>query len=375
MIRSLSGSLCVLGFAFLGCAASSALEESEDQGTEDGRETSESNLTSSERTAICGNVAKGPAFTEAETAKLLSLILKKASGAKREHERLIKERGVGNRMGNRSEVYQLLQAEADAAGKPLTPAMRSTRKAKALALLQTKLKPGYVAEAVAKEISGTSCIGFVYEVMRAAYAELGRSSEWAAVEKCGRAWDSDGLHVQQALIASGWPSPTLPFVTDEANTVGREEEKAMLREFLGAVKKGSYYGTPVSKSMMLRNFLPMPMSQTQADDAMLLDLGSSNSFGIATFRGAFHVPFIVPAAGISEEFAPTKEPLRSRWLDAKERGEAFMIESHSLRQPWDPTNFEIRPLTEALAETYAMPVVYSTGNLLLAPNADFTVTP
>jgi hypothetical protein len=372
---ALSLTLGIFGSVFAGCATSAASDDSQDQGSEDGRETSEANLTSSERTAICSKVTKGPAFTAAETTKLLSLILQKASSTKREHERLIAERGVGNRMGNRSEVYQLLEAENDAAGKAFTPAARSARKAKALALLQAKLKPGYRAETVVKDISGTSCIGFVYEVMRSAYAELGRSATWAAVEKCGRAWDSDGLHVQQALIASGWPSPSLPFVTDEANTVGRDEEKAMLREFLSAVKKGSYYGTPVSKSMMLRNFLPMPMSQTETNDAMLVDLGSSNSFGIATFRGAFHVPFIVPAAGISDEFAPAQEPLRSRWLDAKERGEAFMIESHSMRQPWDPTNFELRPLTLALAETYAAPVVYSTGNILLAPNADFTVTP
>jgi hypothetical protein len=370
-------SLCSVALMFVGCAASSADDDAlAADGEEDAHEASESDLTSAEKAAVCANVKKSAPFTDAETARLLSLIVQKSAAIKQDNDRLIRERGIGARMGNRSQIYQLLEDDTDPVTKlKFTPAERATRKAKAHALVQAKLKPGLVAETVLKDVRGTSCIGFVYEVLRSAYADMGRSAEWATVEKCGRAWDSDGLHVQQALIATGWPGPTLPFVTDEANTAGPDTEKAMLSEFRRAITRGSYYGTPVSKTTVLKNFLPMPGSSTVKNDAMLRSIGSGNSFGLATFRGAYHVPLIVPAASVPSVFAPPAGAARAEWLAAKSSGEAFMIESHASRNPWDDTNFEIRPLTAALKETYSTKIVYSTGTILFAPNSDFEVTP
>jgi hypothetical protein len=370
-------SVFAVGLMLLGCSDLSVDDDAfAADGDEDAHESSESDLTSAEKAAVCAKVKKSRPFTDVETARLLSLIVQKSAAIKSDHDRLIRERGIGSRMGNRSQVYQLLNDEMDPVTKlKFTPATRATRKAKALALVQAKLKPGLSAETVLSSVRGTSCIGFVYEVLRSAYADLGRSDEWATVEKCGRAWDSDGLHVQQALIATGWPGPTLPFITDEANTAGPDSEKAMLSEFKRAITRGSYYGTPLSKTMVLKNFLPMPGSSTVKNDAMLRSIGGGASFGIATFRGAYHVPLIVPAASVPSVFVPPTGAVRSEWLLAKSRGEAFMIESHASRNPWDDTNFEIRPLTSALRETYAEKIVYSTGTVLFAPNSEFDVAP
>lgn len=97
-------------------------------------------------------------------------------------------------------------------------------------------------------MQGTSCIGRVYEILREVYKSLGRESEWAAIEKCGRARDSDGLHVQQALIKNGWPAPTLGFVTDDAKAPGAGEDVDIHRGFLQSRAQGTYFGTPVSKN-------------------------------------------------------------------------------------------------------------------------------
>jgi hypothetical protein len=191
--------------------------------------------------------------------------------------------------------------------------------------------------------------------------------------RCGRAWDSDGLYVQQALIKTGWPAPTLSMISDEANVVGPDSEKDMLAGFTRAVSRGTYhgYGVPLSKSTVLKNFLPMPGSPTRADTNMLLQVGGTSSFGFATLREAYHVPLVVPAAVVPDEFAPTGARSRASWLAAKARGEPFVLESHASRGPSNRTNFEIRPLTTVIAETYTTPFVYSSGNLLLAPNSAF----
>lgn len=101
------------------------------------------------------------------------------------------------------------------------------------------------------------------------------------------------------------------------------------------------------------------------DDALFLRLGGSKTLAFGTFRGAFHVPFIVPAASIPDDLA-SSGAARS----AKVRGEPFVIESHSLRQPWDATNFEIRPLAEVMTETFDDSITYATGTILFAPLGD-----
>ena len=324
-----------------------------DVGVETGQESA---LTKSEKDVVCAAVPTH-VFTQAESDKLRTGVVSRFISLKKQNDALIKQRGVGAYAGVRSSVMKAVDRG------DLTTAAN---------LIQPKLKPGNDARTIASELQGTSCIGRVYAILREVYKDLGRQSEWAAIEKCGRAWDSDGLHVQTALIKNGWPSPTLGLVSDANKLPGSADEIALHREFLNAQARGSYYGTPVSKTMLLKNFLPSPGSSTQKDDALLLTLGRSTFLGVGTLRGAFHVPFLVPAAMIPADLAPTGAD-RQAWLDAKTRGEPFVMESHSLRQPWDDTNFEVRPLTAVIAQTFTESATYATGNILLAPGSSFVV--
>jgi len=300
--------------------------------------------------AVCNAIPTPRPWTADETTLLLERTVERFSEMKRENDALIARRGVGAYAGVKTEVMKAIDRRDYAA---------------AAAIIRPKLKPGFDANVVAREIAGTSCIGRVYAILRDVYAELGRTDEWKAIEKCGRAWQSDGLHVQQALIKNGWPAPALPFVSDALDLPGSTSEVAVHQEFLRAVGRGSYYGTPVSTTAKLENFLPSPGSSTPKQDAALLSLGRSQFLAVGTLRGAFHVPLIVPAATIGDEFLTT-----SAARTARDRGEPFVMESHSLRQPWDPTNFEIRPLTEVIAETLPQSVIYATGTILLAPFAE-----
>ena len=77
-----------------------------------------------------------------------------------------------------------------------------------------------------------------------------------------------------------------------------------------------------------------------------------------------------------EEFAPPAGAgaARTAWMAARDRGEPFVLESHSLRQPWDSTNFEVRPLTDVIAQTYGESVIDSTGTILFTPFSDSPLT-
>jgi hypothetical protein len=319
--------------------------------SEDAHEGSaESNLTSSEKEAICNAIPTPRPWTADESTKLLDGVVRRVVQAKRQNDALIRERGVGGYAG---------------AGTNFWKAIDRGDKNAAAAILRPKLKPGYDALRIAGEIKGTSCIGYLYTVLRDVYAELDRSSEWAAIEKCGRAWDSDGLHVQQALIKNGWPAPSVGFVSDERKLPGTESEVTLHREFLRAAARGSYYGTPVSTTLMMKNFLPTPGSSTRVDDAYFLRVGASKTLAFGTFRGAFHTPFIVPGASIPADILTT-DAARA----AHSRGEPFVLESHRLREPWDDTNLEIRPLTAVIAETFGQSVTYATGTMLFAPGGE-----
>lgn len=346
-------------FALPGCAADPndpSDDADGDRGTidEEGDDSrsQESNLTSSEKDAICNRIPAPRAWTPEEQSKLASEVVRRFVELKKKNDALVKERGVGGFAGARTEVYKALGRNDIAA---------------AAAIVKPKLKPGFDATQVAKSIQGTSCIGRVYEVLREVYKSLGREAEWTAIEKCGRAWDSDGLHVQQALIKNGWPAPTLGFVTDEVKPPGPAGQDADIHlGFQRSIPRGTYYGTPVSKTNVLKNFLPTAGSPIRKDETKLLEIGASKFLAVGTLRAAYHVPFIVNAAAVPDEAIPA-------FLAAKRRGEPFVMESHSLRQPWDATNFEIRPLTEVIKETMTQSVVYSSGTILFAPGSSYVV--
>ncbi len=336
-----------------GVAAAACTASTEDAyGDEDAHEA-EAPLTSAEKNAICDAIPAPRPWSTEESTRLLEIVVRRFADLKRQNDALIASRGVGAYAGVRTDVMK---------------AIASGDKRRAIDIVRPKVRPGHDAARIVDELAGTSCIGRVYAILAAAYADLDRGDEWRAIEKCGRAWDSDGLHVQQALIKNGWPSPTLPFVSDEGKLPGSPEEVAVHTTFLRAAARGSYYGTPVSTTTRMKNFLPTPGSATRADQDMLLAIGRSQFLAFGTFRGAYHVPLVVPAASVPADLAP---PGRAgvAWLAARTRGEPFVLESHSLRQPWDATNFEVRPFNEVIAETFPQGVTYATGTLLFAPNS------
>jgi hypothetical protein len=355
------GSLSLVPIA--GCAAVDAVEEavddelSPDNAEDDAHESSaESALTTAEKTALCNAIPTRPLSAQ-EGAALRKEVITRFAKLKRDNDALLARRGVGGFAGGRSAFMLAIYAGDEA---------------RATALIAPKLKPGFNARTVAKEIQGTSCIGRVYAVFKESYAAIGRGADWAPIEKCGRAWDSDGLHFQQALIKSGWPAPTLGLATDTAKPPGNAADVALHKEFLRAQASGKYYGTPVSKTMLLKNFLPTPGSSTVRDESMFLQLGRSQFLSVGTLRGAYHVPLVVPGGEIPADIAPQGSK-RQAWLDARTRGEPFVLESHLTRAPWDATNFEIRPLREVIAETFSSTATYGSGTLLMAPGSTFAV--
>lgn len=353
-----------LGVLVLALAIAPACAVDEGSGGDgDGDEdahVSESNLTNSEKEALCNAIPAPRPWTPEEREKLRSEVVRRFVELKKKNDALVEQRGVGGYAGARTEIWKAISIRND--------------RAAAARLIAPKLKPGFDATRVAAEMQGTSCIGRVYEILREVYKSLDRGAEWAAIEKCGRAWDSDGLHVQQALIKNGWPAPTLGFATDEAKAPGPAGQDADIhRGLLSSIPRGTYFGTPVSKTTLMKNFMPSPGSTTRRDDSTLLAVGKSSFLAVGTLRAAFHVPFIVPAASVPEDVAPKSGAARTAWLEARRRGEPFVLESHSLRQPWDATNFEIRPLTEVIGETMGQSVVYSTGTILFAPGSSYVV--
>lgn len=362
--------LCALGLSFgvavlsllptTGCAAiedaGDALTGGNDEGDEDTHESSEEALTTTEKEAVCNAIPSKP-FTAQDGETFRNEVITRFARLKRDNDALLARRGVGGYAGGRSEFMKAIYAGDEA---------------RAAQLIAPKLKPGFNARIVAKEIQGTSCIGRVYAVFKESYATLGRAAEWPAIEKCGRAWDSDGLHFQQALIKSGWPAPTLGLATDVAKPPGNAADVALHEEFLRARASGTYYGTPVSKTTLLQNFLPTPGSPTRPDETMFLELGRSKSLSVGTLRGAYHVPVVVSGTAVPADIAPTGAK-RQAWLDARNRGEPFVLESHLTRAPWDATNFEIRPLREVISETFTTSATYGSGTLLMAPGSSFVV--
>ena len=192
----LTSAFAMAGALFLGAACSSSETGGDDELRDppDGPAEVESNLTTSEKNAICNAIPAPRAWTEAETLRLTNEVVTRFSALKRTNDALITKRGVGSFVGARTNAAKMLDSgDFDGLARILAP----------------KLKAGFNANQVAHELKGTSCIGRVYAVMRESYAALGRASEWAAIEKCGRAWDSDGLHVQAALMRNGWKSPAV----------------------------------------------------------------------------------------------------------------------------------------------------------------------
>lgn len=365
--------LTALAVSMAACAAESddGAPVDEEMPDIEGEELAEQDVVSaSEAKARCEAVPARAPMSAAEQEKLFALVMDKAFAIKRANDALIRERGAGSRVGVRTPVM-LMRNEGrlrmeDPMPNPVPP--EATRFAKAAALLQKsgKLKPGVDAMDVVKGLTGTSCIGFTYEVLRHAYKQLGRESDFAKIEACSRAKGSIGLYFQQALIKNGWPAPTLGFVSDANKAPSIGSEAQIHRAFLSSAAAGSYYGTPISKGAMMRNFLPLPGSNTAVDNSLLVEIGKSKFIGIGTFRAGYHVPLMFSASMVPSEYLTT-DAQRS----AKARGEIFMIESHTMKEAWDPNNFEVRPLKEAIAETYKDKYVYSTGNILFAPGSTF----
>jgi len=345
----------LVGAGAMTAACTGAAEDADDYESEDAHET-EDNLTSAEKAAAkakCAAIPRAREWSQAESDFLLDTVVRKFTATKKEHDRLIAERGIGSYGGIRTDILKTIS---------------SGDKARAAAMIAPHVKAGYSARAIVDELRQTSCVGWVLKVLKETYTEMGRADEWRTIESCTRAWDSDGLHLQQALINSGWPSPALGVASDEKPGNWSETERGEHQSLLNGVRRGLYWDVPLSKTIMLKNFLPVPGTGTPKDERMLLEIGSSKFFSVGIFRGAYHVPIIIPARSVPSELAPTGST-RASWIAAKNRGEPFILESHSLRQPWDPTNFEVRPMTEVMGETYTQSVKYSVGTMLFSPKS------
>ena len=351
------------------CAPGPSAEEVADFGEEGEGEDGaigEAALASTEisrRDAVCGAIRPGRPWTEDEGQRLLDLVVEGFARTKLGNDRLIGERGVGEFAGFRTAFGRKLAAGDDVG---------------AAEILRPHLKRGDASEIVAGMSGGlhdgnvTSCVGWVLRAFGEAYAELGREDEWKPILRCAEAWDSVGTRLQGALVRSGWPAPGLAIVGDERPSPAWGPDEVVVHEgLLGAIPRGMYFGAPVSKKVVMRNFLPYPGSPTRKDESTLLALGRSTFLGVGTLRAAYHVPVIVPAASLPDSLAP-RGRTRARWLAARTRGEPFVLESHSMRQPWDDTNFEVIPLTDVMGATYGASAVYSTGAIVFSP---FSKTP
>lgn len=352
MKRALALASLTVGILVTACAGPDGPDD--DALLEETPVSTESGLSDAQKEAVCSAIPAPRPWTEADAAFLLREVGRRASETKRANDALIAERGIGGYVGAGTKLGDAIGREA-------------WDEAASLIRASGKLKPGHDASRVARELKGTSCIGWVYRTLDAIYTDLGRRDEWAAIEKCGRAWGSDGLHVQQALVKNGWASPTLGFVTDENKLPGSSSEVALHKTFLREVAQtGKYFGTPVSKSVMMKNFFPTPGSSTRLDEGLFLKVGHASTLGFGTIRGAYHVPLIVPASIVPADLAPAGAA-GSTFRAAKDRGEPFVMESHLRREAWDPTNFEIRPLKAVIAETLGSNAVYATGTIQFAP--------
>lgn len=343
--------LC-LAMGGLALACGSAEEDDSDVGLEGPEDMPLTAAERAEAERVCDLIQPPRPWTRAESEKLLTESARRFNELKRENDALIARRGVGRFAGAKSAVYK---------------AKLENNRRRMKDLIRPHLKAGFDLDAVVDEVEGTSCIGVVYRILSAVYKDLGREQEWKTIEACGRKWGSDGLHVQQALIKNGWPSPTMGFVTDANRLPGNNDaDRSQHRDFVNAAARGSYFGTPVSQAKMMKNFFPTPGSSTRVDESVFLEVGKMNTIAMSTMRGAYHVPLIVPAHVIPEDLAPSGSA-RNEWVRARDRGEPFILESHSTREPWDATNFEVRSLKATIAETMGSSVTYGTGTLLFAP--------
>lgn len=364
-MRLLGVVLMGLGAASLPACASETEEEyyEEDGASTDGENAMEVDeasaaMSSSEKAEIC-NAVTGRRWSQQDFDQLLNEVVTRYVTLKKNNDALVAQRGVGGYAGVRTEFWKAIAAND---------------KATAIRMLEARgvLKNGAKASDVVNSMKATSCIGRVYSILGESYRAIGRADEWAQIERCGRAWNSSGVYVQQALIKNGWPAPALAFATDATKppTAKPSVHNGLVT---AALRGSSYFGVPLSKTMFMRDFLPTPGSSAKKDERLLLELGKSTFLSVGTMHGAYHVPILVPARLIPTDLAPAGGAARKSFLDAHARNEPFILESHSLRQAWDPTNFEIRPFTDVIKETFGQGEVYSTGTLLMAPHSSFVV--
>lgn len=349
-------------FAF-GCGVSTEevdVLEDETSRSSDTEDTSyaEDALSAAETEALCAQIPNTKPWTQQESDALVKQVVSSFTARKRLNDSLIRSRGVGKYVGERTPLYRAIAAGNKAEGERI---------------LAASLKGGNDPKVVLAEMRPTSCIGAVYSVLGEGYAAAGRADEWKKIFACGKANGGIGTRFQGALIRNGWPAPSLAFVTDTASLPGNANERGISSRLMTMRSGGkSYFGVPMSGSDFMRDFLPSPGSRTAADKSLLRKIGTGNYLSIGTIREAYHVPMVVPAALISDEFAPAKGTAsRAAWDAAKAAGEPFLLESHSARNANDLTNFEIKPFTRALSITFKDNIVYSSGTLLFSPNSTF----
>lgn len=350
----------VWGISALGCGSADVAVD-ETLPPEDDGAYIEDALSAADAEVVCRAIPNVKPWTTEESDALLREVVQRFADRKRTNDQLIRTRGVGRVVGERT---------------PLWRAISAGNKTEARRIIAASLRAGNNADTVLAEIKPTSCVGAVYAVLGEAYTAIGRGDEWKKILACGKAYGSVGIAVQRALIRNGWPSPALAFVTDVASPPGNADARAYATQVARYQANGTpYYNLGLSKSAFLRDFLPTPGSRTVENRELLRTLGAGNFLSVATIRAAYHVPFVVPAAVVPDDLAPSSGPERAAWNAAKAAGEPFVLESHSARNATDRTNFEVKPFTAALSMTFRDSVVYSSGTLLFSPNSSYVPGP
>jgi hypothetical protein len=193
--------------------------------------------------------------------------------------------------------------------------------------ISQRRRPGTAAP-VPKE---TSCVGFVLNQLEQGYKRAGKQERWKEIDAIVRDHQGDGNFLLQELKKDGWTTVYFnPDVKNPTQQVGQPSKPADHHIWTASeVKKGRNYlsgvklfngerfdGIPIDEQML--NYRPTNPYQTTPETAQLEKLRRAPLFvGIA--NGGYHV-----------------------YLGSQ----GNVIESHSTRNPTDPTNMEIRPFSE-----------------------------
>jgi len=177
----------------------------------------------------------------------------------------------------------------------------------------------------------TSCIGFVLNNLEKGYKNAGKSERWKEIDKIVRENSGDGNFLLRELKKDGWTTvyfnPDVKNPTTQVPSASKPPDHHVWTA--SEVKKGNNYlsgvklpngerfdGVPIDQ--MMTDYRPTnPYKNTPRTDELQKLQETPLFVGIA--NGGFHV-----------------------YLGSQ----GNVIESHSTRDPTDPTNIEIRPFTE-----------------------------